>query len=136
MRVAGSGDALLLRDWFHRFVDEAGIGPPDVDAEVRSLVDSGSAFLWDDDGPVCMTVAKGPTPNGIRIGYVYTPPMRRKRGYASALVAGVSQRMIDEGRRFCFLYTDLANPTSNEIYRRLGYEQVATAGDIAFESGS
>jgi GNAT superfamily N-acetyltransferase len=136
LRVAGEDDGLLLRDWFRRFVDEAGLGPPDVDAEVRALVASGGAFLWEDGGPVCMTVAKGPTPNGIRIGYVYTPPMHRKRGYASALVAGVSQRMIDGGRRFCFLYTDLANPTSNEIYRRLGYEQVATAGDIAFGSGA
>jgi GNAT superfamily N-acetyltransferase len=132
MRVAEAGDAPLLKDWFHRFADEAGLGPPDVDAEVRSLVASGGAFLWEDEGPVCMTVAKSPTPNGIRIGYVYTPPMHRKRGYASALVAGVSQRMIDEGRRFCFLYTDLANPTSNEIYRRIGYQRVATAGDIAF----
>ena len=25
------------------------------------------------------------------------------------------------GRRFCFLYTDLANPTSNAIYERIGY---------------
>ena len=135
LRVAEYEDGLLLRDWFHRFADEAGLGPPDVDAEVRSLVASGSAFLWEDDGPVCMTVAKGPTPNGIRIGYVYTPPMHRKRGYASTLVAGVSQRMIAGGRRFCFLYTDLANPTANELYRRIGYEQVATAGDIAFGGG-
>jgi hypothetical protein len=42
-------------------------------------------------------------------------------GHASALVAALSQRMLDTGKKFCFLNTDLANPTSNDIYRKLGY---------------
>jgi uncharacterized protein len=28
-------------------------------------------------------------------------------------------------RRRCILYTDLGNPTSNSIYRRIGYRAVA-----------
>ena len=32
--------------------------------------------------------------------------------------------MLDEGRRFCFLCTDLANPTSNHIYQAIGYRPV------------
>ena len=59
--------------------------------------------------------------NGIRIGAVYTPPELRQRGYASALVAAVSQAELDRGRRWCFLFTDLANPTSNRIYQAIGY---------------
>ena len=133
MRVAEAADGPLLQDWFRRFADEAGIGPADVTEEVRALVASRRAFLWEDGQPVCMAVAKGPTPNGIRIGYVYTPPTSRQRGYGSTLVAALTQRMLDGGRSFCFLYTDLANPTSNEIYRRLGYERVADAGEIRFQ---
>ena len=74
----------------------------------------------------------GPTPNGIRIGPVYTPPELRGRGYASALTAQVSQLQLDRGRRFCFLYTDLANPTSNAIYMRIGYERVCDSRELAF----
>jgi predicted GNAT family acetyltransferase len=66
----------------------------------------------------------GPTPNGIRVISVYTPPHLRGRGYASACVAALSQRLLDQGRKFCFLFTDLANPTSNHIYQEIGYEPV------------
>jgi uncharacterized protein len=62
------------------------------------------------------------TPNTVGIGAVYTPPQFRKRGYASVAVATLSQQLLDSGRRSCFLYTDLSNPTSNAIYARLGYE--------------
>ena len=66
----------------------------------------------------------GRTPNGTRIGPVYTPPSERGHGYASALVAAASQAQLDEGLAFCFLFTDLANPTSNHIYQAIGYEPV------------
>jgi len=73
---------------------------------------------------VSMASFGGVTPNGVRIGPVYTPPELRGRGYASALVAGTSQQLLDGGKRFCFLFTDLANPTSNGVYQRLGYRPV------------
>ena len=60
------------------------------------------------------------SPNGIRIGPGYTPSELRTRGYATALVAALSQYLLSSGHRFCFLYTDLANPTSNSIYQRVG----------------
>ncbi|OGO56238.1 MAG: hypothetical protein A2Z32_12645 [Chloroflexi bacterium RBG_16_69_14] len=90
-------------------------------------------YLWDDDRVVSMTGVGGPTPNGIRIGPVYTPPAVRGRGYASALVAAVSQAELDAGRRFCFLFTDLANPTSNHIYQAIGYEPVRDVDAYGFE---
>ena len=55
---------------------------------------------------------------------MYTPPEFRGRGYASACVAAASQAQLDAGRRFCFLFTDLANATSNHIYQEIGYEPV------------
>lgn len=90
-------------------------------------------YLWDDDGLVSMCGATGRTPNGIRISLVYTPPAARRRGYASALVAAASQAQLDAGRRFCFLFTDLANPTSNHIYREIGYEPIADVDEYGFE---
>ena len=89
--------------------------------------------LWEDGGAVVSASGwGGPTPNGIRIGPVYTPPELRGRGYATALVAELSQTLLDEGRRFCFLFTDLANPTSNAIYERIGYVRVCEAAMISF----
>ncbi len=77
-----------------------------------------------------MAVAQGVTPNGCRVGYVYTPLELRGRGYATALVAELSQRMLDSGMSFCVLYTDLGNPTSNAIYQRIGYEAVCDVRDV------
>ena len=90
-------------------------------------------LLWEDDGPVSLAGYGGETPHGIRVGPVYTPPEHRGRGYATALVAALSAARLAEGRRFCFLHTDLANPTSNAIYERIGYERVCESAEILFE---
>jgi predicted GNAT family acetyltransferase len=66
----------------------------------------------------------GRTAEGVRIQYVYTPPAERRKGYASASVAALSQQLFDEGSPRCFLFTNAANPTSNKIYRAIGYERV------------
>ena len=90
-------------------------------------------WLWEVDGrPVSMVGAGGNTPNGIRIGPVYTPPADRGKGFARNLTAAVSRTVLDEGRRFCFLYTNVANPTANGIYRAIGYEPVTDALMVRF----
>ena len=76
------------------------------------------------------------TPNGIRIGPVYTPPDLRGRGYATSLVAAQTGWLLGAGRTFAFLYTDLDNPTSNALYRRIGYRMVAEAADVRFDARS
>ncbi len=93
----------------------------------------GGYWLWVDEGEaVSLSGHGGPTRSGIRIGPVYTPPHLRGHGYATSLVAHQSQSLLDDGYRFCFLYTDLANPTSNEIYQRIGYRQVAESAVYRF----
>ena len=130
-RAAGERDRELLLHWLRAFSTEA-LGEDADDAELQRMIDirfTGDPdygfVLWEDEGrPVSVTGFGSPTPTGIRIGPVYTPPELRGRGYASALVAEVSQAHLDAGRRFCFLYTNLANPTSNKIYVDLGYRRV------------
>ena len=85
-----------------------------------------------DGRPVSLT-GWMPIAGGARVGPVYTPPEERGRGYASNLVAHVSADMLERGAAACFLYTDLGNPTSNAIYRRIGYEQVAESSMILFD---
>ena len=136
MRPATPADRALLVDWIRAFGREA-LGEQDS-SRVAASVDDWLAgkgrqlWLWDDGGPTSLTGVGGRTPNGTRIGPVYTPPERRGQGYASALVAAVSQAQLDDGLRFCFLYTDLANRTSNKIYQAIGYRPITDALRIEF----
>jgi predicted GNAT family acetyltransferase len=136
------GDTDLLIDWMQAFEAEAldHLEPDEERArrivEYRLDAERAGMVLWEDDGPVCVAGFGGETPNGIRIGPVYTPPALRGRGYATALVAELSASLLAGGRRFCFLYTDLANPTSNAIYERIGYLRVCESAEIAFDAAS
>jgi hypothetical protein len=53
--------------------------------------------------------------------------------YATFRVAALTQRVLDSGKRFCCLYTDLTNPTSNSIYQRIGYREICDVDDWIFE---
>ena len=132
LRRAAPRDRDLLVQWDHAFALEAFPGEEHSIEEAAQGIDDFFAadvavrgiYVWDDGGAVSYAAYKGPTPHGIRIGPVYTPPQLRGRGYASACVAGMSQYLLDSGRQFCFLFTDLSNPTSNHIYQVIGYEKV------------
>lgn len=121
---ASPADLGLIIEWSGAFCADCHLGNPSSPDRLRRRIDNREYFLWKGPHAVSMASAAGPTPSGIRIGSVYTPPALRNRGYASALVAALSQYQLDAGCRFCFLYTDLANPTSNSIYQKIGYRPV------------
>jgi GNAT superfamily N-acetyltransferase len=128
MRLARPGDEPLIAEWLVAFAAEALAETFDDANEVAARMVAGvnrALYFWEDGGePVSMSGVGSPTAHGARVGPVYTPPDRRSRGYASNLVAACSQAELDKGLRFVFLYTDLANPTSNKIYADVGYEPV------------
>jgi predicted GNAT family acetyltransferase len=129
LRPAAPGDLEQVAQWYVAFSSEALPAEEHLSLErallqVERGIQRGAIFLWDDGGPVSLAACTRPTLHGIAIGPVYTPPEWRKRGYASSLVAQLSQRLLDEGRDFCTLFTDLANPTSNRIYQAIGYRPV------------
>jgi predicted GNAT family acetyltransferase len=137
MRRAGPADRETIVAWLRAFVDEALAGTRHVeDAEAsyeRRVVDpDGEWLLWDDGGAVSLAAYGNPTPSGVRVGPVYTPPEQRGRGYATSLVAELTAERLAAGRGNCFLFTDLANPTSDAIYARIGYEPVADWDQWAF----
>ena len=129
LRPYDQSDRRLVLAWMKAFVDEAMSDAPPEDPggwlERREADPDAGIVVWDDGKPVSFGGFGGLTPNGIRIGPIYTPPELRRGGYASALTAALTQMLLDRGRRFCFLFTDLANPTSNSIYQRVGYQPVA-----------
>jgi len=136
LRPATIADLDLAARWRHEFEAEAAHEDNAVAAKsaAERSIDAGQLFFWEHASrPVCQAVAVRPTRHGICIGGVYTPPEFRRRGYAAACVAALSQQQLDAGRRFCMLYTDLANPTSNSIYQKIGYAPVADSSHYFFE---
>jgi uncharacterized protein len=138
-RLATMGDRELVLRWWIAFgeevLHEGGPGRDRAEVSVDHRLSSLEAgmLLWEDGGEVVSFAGwGGRTPNGIRVGPVYTPPELRGRGYATAVTAELSRRLLASGRRFCFLYTDLANPTSNAIYERIGYRRVCESAEYTF----
>jgi len=132
LRQATHGDAPLLRVWCDDFVAEAGVTAAPGDA-IGRRVDAGSLFVWEVDGTVVSMAAVTAPQGGVsRVQLVYTPPVHRRRGYASASVATLTARELAHRGRTCMLYADLANPTSNGIYQAIGYRRVGDAVDLTF----
>lgn len=140
MRKVREHDRPLVIDWLTAFHGEALPAGNEAPGEwARRMVehrlqgDRDTGFvLWEDGTPVSLAGYIGRTPSGIRDGPVYTPPMYRRRGYASALIAEVSHMWLSMGCQRCFLFTDLANPTSNKIYQAVGYAPVTDVDVVRF----
>jgi GNAT superfamily N-acetyltransferase len=137
-RLAAEADVPLLADWFRAFGLEVHDMGADVDhvPGVRERVSYGGVTIWQAGGqPVAIAGATRQVGGMARIGPVYTPPEFRGRGYGSAVTAAASQRLLEAGAEDVLLYTDLANPVSNSIYQRIGYQAVEDRVVLEFTAG-
>jgi predicted GNAT family acetyltransferase len=138
LRPATRDDLELVVAWLHRFSDEA-----HGDRESRDLtqtlaarqIDQGRLYLWQAEGaPVSLAGCHHIPPRGARIGPVYTPLEARGRGYASACVGQLARQLLDGGKTWCGIFADLANPASNRIYQRLGFQEACRYREYTFEA--
>jgi RimJ/RimL family protein N-acetyltransferase len=134
-RLAGQPDRDLMAEWFEAFAVEAGdAAGADHTAAVDQRLGYGGITIWETGGvPVSVAGLTRAVARMVRVGPVYTPPALRGRGYAGGATAAVSQAALDAGATQVVLYTDLANPTSNALYERLGYRPVEDRVVLAFE---
>jgi predicted GNAT family acetyltransferase len=136
-RDAADDDRGVLADWVKQFFQEAFRHVRD-DAAGERFVDAadqvGHRFtLWDVDGaPVSMAMLRAPAADVSRIGPVFTPRDQRGRGYGSAVTAAAADLAHRSGTADVVLFADLANPVSNAIYQRIGFEPVADSVQIDF----
>ncbi len=132
-RPADARDAALLQRWLAAFHDEAVPTDPPVGPDAgANAAARGTGHLWVDGGVPVAYASFGRSVEGwVSVGPVYTPRELRGRGYATSLVADMSRLALAEGRVGCTLFTDLANPTSNAIYERIGYRRLGTMRRIA-----
>jgi predicted GNAT family acetyltransferase len=125
-RRASVADSEVLAAWMGAFAAEVG-EPLSLPSRlvVEHRIAAGQLWIWEDGGrPVAFLGLTDPVSGAVRVGPVFTPPRMRGRGYASALVAERSAAVRATGDH-CLLYADLTNPTSNGVYRALGYRAVA-----------
>lgn len=134
LRVVDPGERDLAVEWVLAFVREALPDAPtsDIAEAVDRQLSRGTLYFWDDGAPVAMCADAGSSGSIARINTVYTPPALRKRGYATAAVAALTRHLLGGSCRYCCLYTDLANPTSNSVYRRIGYRPVCDLDQYKF----
>lgn len=125
MRRAESSDLDDLVNWSVAFAleHEMKYDRDQIVKKRRKDIKDGVMFVWQNIEIVAMAALKRSVGRGVSIGMVYTPPLHRKKGYASNLVAEVSKLAL-ESNDYCCLYTDLSNETSNSIYQKLGYYPV------------
>ena len=127
-RPADGSDRDLLIRWYDGFVADAGLhGGRNAADWADFRLSYGGATLWEtpDGTPVSMAGVTLAVAGQVRVAPVYTPPDLRGRGYAGAVTAEVSRAALAAGAAEVLLFTDLANPTSNALYQRIGYRAVA-----------
>ncbi len=137
LRLAQESDMAFLPYWSAGFQSDCFGTAPAVQREAdysRYNISSGKLYILEDDGiPVSMAKINREMQTVCGVGFVYTPPYFRGKGYATSCVAAVSHIILERGFTKCVLYTDLANPTSNSIYQKIGYKPICDSLEIKFE---
>ena len=135
-RAALPEDVKLLARWRDEFMCELLPDVPVGDSEriMLASVRSSDVFVWEDGEVVSLAMRNLATPNGQRIGPVYTPPRLRGRGYATACVASLTRLILNQGYAFACLYVDRTNARSVGIYERIGFRPVSDFDDVLLDN--
>ena len=127
LRQALPKERSLMILWSRAFQQEIGESADGTELRVDRGMAAGQLWVWEQSAEVVsMAISREPVQGVVRLSGVYTPREKRKHGYAAACVHALSKKLREGGYR-CILYTDLGNPTSNSIYRRVGYGAVSEA---------
>ena len=117
--------------WLNEFATDVGeVVSMNADSWAGTRFADKRFTFWEtpDGAPVSMAGVTSMIAGQIRVDPVYTPAHLRGHGYAGAVTVEVSRAALAAGAREVVLFADPANPTSNALYRRIGYLPVT---DIA-----
>jgi len=140
MRLAEESDMYFIPYWMEAFYSSEVYGkttmniPHNAEFYLARIAQKQIYVLEDQGSPVSISGAPREMQTVCGVGYVYTPPYFRKKGYATSCVARLSQLLLERGFTRCVLYTDLANPTSNNIYQKIGYHPICDSVMLKFIS--
>ena len=136
--MADNNDVDLLAEWSMVFEEEKDSAVRKSTEQVLKItqgkIAAGDVFKWTDkNNTVCMAAINRRTKNAGIVGMVYTPHEYRGNGYATSHVQRLSEYILQKGFRYCGLFTDKANPASNHIYKKIGYEPITESLDIGYK---
>jgi hypothetical protein len=134
-RTLREEDMYFMPYWERTFGEECKVEYYDIETHanrMRKLIGGGRFFIWEDGCPVSTASNRRNTENGAVVNSVYTPPFYRGKGYASSVVAELSQTLLDQGHKFCCLFADAENPISCGIYRKIGYYDLCVYETVKF----
>jgi GNAT superfamily N-acetyltransferase len=125
--VAGAGHRARLIEWYGAFASEISEPGRDWAEMVDDRLSHDGLHVWESERgePLAFAGTSRPIAGMVRIAPVYTPPEQRGRGVAAALTAAVCRFARHAGAGEVLLFADLANPTSNRVYRRIGFVPVS-----------
>ncbi|GAB6927775.1 GNAT family N-acetyltransferase [Paenibacillus sp. JCM 10914] len=134
-RLATLEDTPIIARFLADFSEDAygvSVAPSAQHQSAERMIRNGGLYLWTlGETPVSMAQIAHRSVRHGRINAVFTPREVRKHGYASGLVADVSQRLLAAGLT-PMLYADQANPHSNRVYRSIGYVSAGVISDYKF----
>jgi predicted GNAT family acetyltransferase len=136
MRRAWLEDLPLIETWSQAFVNETRLkeDPKETKSIARKTIESRRLFVWDHKGIVAMAGFSGNTPNGVRINMVYTPPEHRGQKYAQSCVVKLNELLLQTGKKTSFLFCERANPMTNHLYQKIGYEALLEFNEYYFST--
>ena len=126
LESATADDIDLVTEWTINFERDAQTFPSkskeQAQKSTQAQIASGSLFKWTNKREIVSIAAiVRKTKNLGIVGLVYTPDEARNKGYATSRVQKLSEHILQNGFKYCGLFTDKANPASNHIYRKIGY---------------
>jgi ribosomal protein S18 acetylase RimI-like enzyme len=98
-------------------------------AQVGALQFSESGFVFEQDGRVVGHISLQPSPKEAKhwlIANVAVLPAYRRRGIARQLVDAALEKAFRAGAKVVSLQVDIANQSAIDLYRRAGFDIVAT----------
>ena len=137
-RAGTEEDIDILKEWSRAFASvlNDNISLEKAAERTKVKIEKNDLYVWENNQIVSMAHKNRYLRNGVVVGNVITPPEHRRNGYAMACVAKLSQEILSSGYKFCSLFTDLSNPTSNSIYQKIGYKPVCDYIEYDFHKSS
>ncbi|MDB5281408.1 MAG: hypothetical protein JWO06_483 [Bacteroidota bacterium] len=137
--VATQNDLDLITQWTLNFEEDTGTFPKATAEQVKAgatlRINNGVIFKWIDNNEIVSIAAiVRKTKNVGFLGLVYTPPQWRGKGYATTIVQILSRHILQQGYKYCGLFTDISNPVTNHIYKRIGYVSSTEFTDIEYKT--
>lgn len=127
LRCAEPTELDTLVQWQEAFVQETQVSDDlrFVRHRVAEKLEDKRLYVWDSDGLKACAAHSLKRLGGARLYGVYTSPQWRRQGYGRAMIAQLTERLLDSGHERCVLFADAKNAASNHLYKRIGYRERA-----------